>query len=74
MGEERRSIERRREWTFEITDQGWLWVVRHPGGRAQRADAIYDTLKQAADAASEHGYGQWRASERRVGDRRDMHH
>ena len=72
MGEERRRTERRREWTFEITDQGWLWMVRHPSGTAQRGDARYHTLNQAADDASEHGYGQWRAPERRMGDRRDM--
>lgn len=72
--QERRRTERRSQWNFEITDRGWLWAVTHPGGTPERSSIVYETLKQAADDAIEHGYGKWRSDERRADDRRGMDH
>lgn len=72
--QERRLTERRSEWNFEITGQGWLWAVTHPGGTQERSSTVFETLKLAGDDAMEHGYGKWRSEERRVGDRRDRDH
>jgi len=62
---ERRTAERRSEWKFVITDQGWLWAVSRPDGTEQRAPRPYESLKQAADDAMRHGYASWKFSERR---------
>lgn len=59
------TAERRSEWKFLITEQGWLWSVRRPDGTEDRAQRAFTTLKQAADAAMEHGYGAWKFTERR---------
>ena len=59
------STERRSEWKFVITDQGWMWAVTRPDGTEQRAQSTYSTLKQAADAAMQHGYASWKFTERR---------
>ena len=59
------GVERRSEWKFVITDQGWLWAVTRPDGTEQRAPSPYTTLKQAADAAMQQGYASWKFSERR---------
>jgi hypothetical protein len=59
------TVERRSEWKFVITDQGWLWAVTRPDGSEQRAQRPFTTLKQAADAAMQHGYASWKFSERR---------
>lgn len=72
--DERRRTERRSEWNFEITDEGWLWAVTHPGGTQERSSIVYETLKQAGDDAIENGYGKWRSDERRAGERRGMDH
>lgn len=59
------TAERRAEWKFVITDQGWQWAVVRPDGSEQRAPSTFASLKQAADAAMEHGYASWKFSERR---------
>lgn len=59
------TAERRSEWKFVITEQGWVWAVTHPDGTEQRAPRTFTTLKQAADAAMQHGYAAWKFSERR---------
>lgn len=59
------QAERRSEWKFVITDQGWLWAVSRPDGSELRAPQTYESLKQAADAAMQHGYASWKFSERR---------
>ena len=59
------TVERRSEWKFVITDQGWLWAVNRPDGSEQRAPRPYESLKQAAEAAMEHGFASWKFSERR---------
>ena len=71
MEQERRSSDRRSEWNFEITGQGWQWAVLRPGGTQERSNITYETLQAAADDAIAHGYGEWRSLERRSGDRRD---
>jgi len=71
MQQERRSSDRRSEWNFEITGQGWQWAVMRPGGAQERSSTAYETLKEAGDDAIAHGYGEWRSPERRTGDRRD---
>ena len=59
------TVERRSEWKFVITDQGWLWAVSRPDGTEQRAPQTYESLKQAAEAAMQHGYASWKFTERR---------
>lgn len=59
------SSERRDEWKFVITDEGWLWAVVRPDGHEEKSPQPYQTLKQAADAAMERGYASWKFSERR---------
>jgi hypothetical protein len=72
MQQERRRNERRSEWHFEITGKGWRWSVTRAGGQEERSSADYQTLKDAADDAIRHGYGEWRSDERRAADRRDL--
>jgi len=59
------TAERRNEWKFVITEEGWLWSVTRPDGTEAQAPRAYTTLKQAADAAMEQGYASWKFSERR---------
>jgi hypothetical protein len=58
-------IERRSEWKFLITDEGWHWTVTHPEGPEERSGHPFTTLSECAREAAEHGYGTWRAAERR---------
>ena len=69
---ERRRTERRKEWNFVITDEGWAWALRKGDGSEERSPGVYPTLKDAADDAMGRGFGEWRSSERRAGDRRDQ--
>lgn len=67
----RRGTDRRSQWNFEITAQGWRWAVARPSGTEERADTTYGSLKEAGDDAMAHGYGMWTSFERRTGSRRD---
>ncbi len=67
-----RGRDRRSEWKFLITDQGWLWVVTRPGGIEERATTAYQTMQEAGEDAMKHGYGKWKTDERRQGDRREF--
>lgn len=60
-------MERRSEWNFVITDQGWSWAITRPDGTEQRSDGPFETLQQCGDDAMEHGYGAWKFDERRLG-------
>lgn len=71
---ERRARDRRSEWKFVITDDGWLWAVTRPSGMEERASIVCETLKQAGDDAIAHGYGAWKSDDRRAGDRREVEH
>lgn len=71
---ERRGTDRRSEWKFVITDQGWLWAVTRPSGVEEKASRAYETLQAAGDDAIAHGYGAWKSDDRRRGDRRDLEH
>ena len=57
--------ERRKQWNFVITDQGWSWMMRKPDGTEERSRKSYPTLKAAADDAIKHGYAAWKSGERR---------
>ena len=70
--QERRGSDRRSQWNFEITAQGWRWAVTRPGGTEERSDQAYESLKAAGDDAMAHGYGTWTSFERRAGSRREM--
>lgn len=72
--QQRRGTDRRSEWQFLITEQGWSWSVNRPGGVQERAAVAYATLQQAGDDALAHGYGLWKYDERRRGDRRELEH
>ncbi|HYC48124.1 MAG TPA: hypothetical protein VED01_21835 [Burkholderiales bacterium] len=71
---ERRRTERRKEWNFLITDQGWAWALRKGDGTEERSSHTYPTLKAAADDAMVRGFAEWRREERRTGERRDTEH
>ena len=58
-------IERRSEWKFLITDEGWEWTVTHPDDTEERSSHAFPTLSECAREAAEHGYGSWHAAERR---------
>jgi hypothetical protein len=68
---ERRKGERRKEWRFLISEQGWSWGVRKADGSEDRASHTYPNLKAAGDDAMEHGFGEWRQEERRMVERRE---
>ncbi len=71
MQQYQRGPDRRSEWKFLITDQGWLWSVTRAGVEQQSA-AAYATLQDAGVDAARHGYGTWKSDERRRGDRREF--
>ena len=62
---QQKNAERRKEWNFVISDEGWSWCVRNPDGSEQRSPNVYPTLKAAADDAMTHGYAGWKKDERR---------
>jgi hypothetical protein len=59
------KTERRREWNFTITDEGWGWTLRYPDGRLEHSERAFGSLKEAGDDAMAHGYGAWKFAERR---------
>lgn len=61
--------QRRSQWNFEITDEGWMWTVSHAEGTEESSARAFKTLKECADDAIEHGYVAWKAEEER---RRDL--
>ena len=69
MAQDQDTQERRAEWSFLITSEGWLWAVTRPDGTEERSSTAYETLQQAGDDAIAHGYGAWKHDERRQLDR-----
>lgn len=59
-------VERRIEWGFVITHNGWLWEITRPDGTEVRSSSVFETLQQCGDDAKQHGYGAWKDDERRV--------
>jgi hypothetical protein len=70
MAQKKDTDERRAEWNFVITEEGWMWEVIRPDGSEERSTAVYDSLKKAGDDAIAHGFGgSWKDDERRQLDR-----
>jgi hypothetical protein len=59
------QIERRTTWHFEIEGDQWWWVFRRPDGTEERSTQSFESLQDCGADAMEHGYGAWKAEERR---------
>jgi hypothetical protein len=62
---EQRQVERRTTWHFEIDGDRWWWVLTRPGGSEERSSESFATLQECGADAMQHGYGAWKAEERR---------
>ena len=57
---QRSSVEeRRKQWNFMMTDDGWIWRLIQPDGTEQTSRA-FKTLKECTEDAAEHGYVVWK--------------
>ena len=61
--------QRRSQWNFETTDDGWIWTVVHADHTRETSAVRFKTLKECADDATQHGYVAWKAEDER---RRDL--
>ncbi|MGZ8204197.1 MAG: hypothetical protein ACXW2A_04450 [Burkholderiales bacterium] len=62
------QVERRKLWSFTITDAGWGWTLTHPDGREEHSARTFTSLEEAGADAEGHGYGVWKGPERRAPD------
>ena len=61
-------MERRKQWSFVIADDGWVWRAMTPEGTEETSARAFKTLKECTDDALQHGYVVWKSeSERRRG-------
>lgn len=61
--------QRRSQWNFESTKEGWIWNAVHSDNRKETAGVPFKTLKQCVEDATRHGYVVWNPEAER---RRDL--
>jgi hypothetical protein len=67
--EQGRSVERRKQWSFPIGEDGsWTWRMADPDGDEKVSERTFKTLKECTEDAAKNGYVVWRSdTERRQG-------
>ena len=58
-------MEKRSQWRFDPSDDGWVWAVLHSDGTSATSSKAWSTLKACVDDATQHGYVAWKAEDER---------
>ena len=51
--------EKRSDWMFEPTNEGWTWRVTHQDGSSEFSDRAFGTQKECIADATRRGYVSW---------------
>jgi hypothetical protein len=59
------SEERRTQWNFLMSDDGWYWKAVRPDGTDIASERSFPTLKECTADATQNGYVVWKSEEER---------
>ena len=59
------SEERRTQWNFPMSDDGWCWKAVRPDGTEFSSQQSFKTLKECTADATQNGYVVWKSEEER---------
>jgi hypothetical protein len=64
-----RVMDKRSQWKFDISSEGWKWSVVHADGSKDASTGAWPTLKECVADAGAQGYTMWKPEEERRRDK-----